>query len=179
MAEILSINGAEVKIGEDDGKVVTTPIASLQFSNPKVGDKVDVYRDGKTSSSSAPKVLLVLLLTANVPSTNISLSGLELSCLAVSVLIVLCAVKLALVCSNFCFALLGGLLSLAVLLAGFGLWLTGLMAWSRLTAVPTATKRTSRSTKTATTPNNFRGTQYGGKISHCWAQWLRRHHSSN
>ena len=47
MAEILSINGAEVKIGEDDGKVVTTPLASLQFSNPKVGDKVDVYRDGK------------------------------------------------------------------------------------------------------------------------------------
>lgn len=47
MAEILSINGSEVKIGEDDGKVVTTPIATLQFSNPKVGDKVDVYRDGK------------------------------------------------------------------------------------------------------------------------------------
>lgn len=47
MAEILSINGAEVKIGEDDGKVVTTPIASLQFSNPQIGDKVDVYRDGK------------------------------------------------------------------------------------------------------------------------------------
>lgn len=47
MAEILSINGAEVKIGEDDGKVITTPIAALQFANPKVGDKVDVYRDGK------------------------------------------------------------------------------------------------------------------------------------
>lgn len=47
MAEILSINGAEVKIGEDDGKVITTPLASLQFSNPRVGDKVDVYRDGK------------------------------------------------------------------------------------------------------------------------------------
>ncbi len=47
MAEILSINGAEVKIGEDDGKVITAPIASLQFANPKVGDKVDVYRDGK------------------------------------------------------------------------------------------------------------------------------------
>lgn len=47
MAEILSINGAEVKIGEADGKVVTAPIASLQFANPKVGDKVEVYRDGK------------------------------------------------------------------------------------------------------------------------------------
>jgi|MucameStandDraft_1065616.scaffolds.fasta_scaffold49871_2 TM2 domain-containing membrane protein YozV len=48
MAEILSINGAEVKIGEDSGKVITTPIATLQFANPKVGDKVEVYRDGKT-----------------------------------------------------------------------------------------------------------------------------------
>lgn len=47
MAGILSINGAEVKIGEDDGKVITTPIATLQFADPKVGDKVDVYRDGK------------------------------------------------------------------------------------------------------------------------------------
>ena len=47
MAEILSINDAKVKIGEDDGNVVTVPIASLQFANPQVGDKVDVYRDGK------------------------------------------------------------------------------------------------------------------------------------
>lgn len=46
MAEILSINGAEVKIGEDDGKVITAPIATLQFANPKVGDKVEVFRDG-------------------------------------------------------------------------------------------------------------------------------------
>lgn len=47
MAEILSIRGAEVKIGEEGGKVVTAPIASLQFANPQVGDQVDVYRDGK------------------------------------------------------------------------------------------------------------------------------------
>lgn len=47
MSEILSINSAEVKIGEDNGKVVTVPIASLQFANPQVGDKVTVYRDGK------------------------------------------------------------------------------------------------------------------------------------
>lgn len=46
MAEILSINGADVKIGEEDGKVVTVPIAALQFANPQVGDKVDVFRDG-------------------------------------------------------------------------------------------------------------------------------------
>ena len=47
MAEILSIKGSEVKIGEDGGKVVTAPIASLQYANPQVGDQVDVYRDGK------------------------------------------------------------------------------------------------------------------------------------
>lgn len=46
MAEILTISSAEVKIGEDDGKVVTVPIASLQFSNPQVGDRVNVFRDG-------------------------------------------------------------------------------------------------------------------------------------
>lgn len=47
MSEILKINGAEVKIGESNGEVVTVPIASLQFSNPQVGDKVEVFRDGK------------------------------------------------------------------------------------------------------------------------------------
>lgn len=47
MSEILKINGSEVKIGEDNGEVVTVPIASLQFSNPQVGDKVEVFRDGK------------------------------------------------------------------------------------------------------------------------------------
>lgn len=47
MSEILKINDAEVKIGEDNGEVVTVPIASLQFSNPQVGDKVEVFRDGK------------------------------------------------------------------------------------------------------------------------------------
>lgn len=46
MAEILAINGSEVKIGKDDGEVITTPIATLQFANPKVGDKVEVYQDG-------------------------------------------------------------------------------------------------------------------------------------
>ena len=47
MAEILNINGSKVKIGEDDGNVITAPLAALQFANPQVGDKVDVYRDGK------------------------------------------------------------------------------------------------------------------------------------
>lgn len=47
MAEIISINGAVVKIGLDDGKVISAPIASLDFSNPQVGDKVKVYKDDK------------------------------------------------------------------------------------------------------------------------------------
>lgn len=46
MAEILNINNNEVKIGTDDGKVITTPIATLNFPNPQVGDKVKVYQDG-------------------------------------------------------------------------------------------------------------------------------------
>ena len=48
MAEILSINDNKVKIGTDEGKVLTVPIAALNFADPKVGDKVKVYQDGKT-----------------------------------------------------------------------------------------------------------------------------------
>lgn len=47
MSEIIKINGSEVKIGEDNGEVVTVPLAALQFSNPQTGDKVEVFRDGK------------------------------------------------------------------------------------------------------------------------------------
>ncbi len=47
MAEILSVSDAEVKIGEEDGKVITVPIASLRFANPREGDIVEVFRDGK------------------------------------------------------------------------------------------------------------------------------------
>lgn len=46
MAEIISINGADVKIGQDDGKVVTVPIASVKYANSREGDKVQVYQDG-------------------------------------------------------------------------------------------------------------------------------------
>ncbi len=46
MAQILQINGAEVKIGQEDGKVITVPLASLQFANPQAGDQVEVYKDG-------------------------------------------------------------------------------------------------------------------------------------
>lgn len=48
MAEILKITGNEVKIGTDDGKVVTAPIASISYPNPQEGDHVNVYKDDKS-----------------------------------------------------------------------------------------------------------------------------------
>ena len=48
MAEILKINQDEVKIGTDDGKVITVPIASIGYPNPQEGDHVNVYKEGKT-----------------------------------------------------------------------------------------------------------------------------------
>ena len=46
MAEILKISETQVKIGTDDGKVVTVPIASIAFADPREGDKVNIYKDG-------------------------------------------------------------------------------------------------------------------------------------
>lgn len=47
MSEILSISENTVKIGEDSGSIIEVPIASLHFAEPKVGDKVRVYKDDK------------------------------------------------------------------------------------------------------------------------------------
>ena len=49
MGEILVINNNTVKIGESDGSIVELPLATLHFSNPTVGDKVRVYKDGETT----------------------------------------------------------------------------------------------------------------------------------
>ncbi|MEI7918418.1 MAG: TM2 domain-containing protein [Candidatus Saccharibacteria bacterium] len=46
MSEILEINGNTVKVGNDDGSMTELPIATLHFPNPRVGDKVRVYKDG-------------------------------------------------------------------------------------------------------------------------------------
>lgn len=46
MAEILKISGDEVKIGTDDGKVITVPKSSINYENPEEGDKVRVFKDG-------------------------------------------------------------------------------------------------------------------------------------
>lgn len=47
MAEIIDIQGDKIKIGQEDGSVITVPIAAIKFENPKIGDKVKVYKDGK------------------------------------------------------------------------------------------------------------------------------------
>ena len=66
MAEIIDVMSDRVKIGKDDDTVVTVPIASLKFANPKVGDKVKIYKDGKgyivtKASSSADDVVSSLI----------------------------------------------------------------------------------------------------------------------
>ena len=47
MAEILKITAKEVKIGDDNGKVITVPRRSINYSDPKEGDKVKIFKDGK------------------------------------------------------------------------------------------------------------------------------------
>lgn len=46
MSEILVISDSTVKVGHDDGTVAVLPLVSLHFSNPIVGDKVNVYKVG-------------------------------------------------------------------------------------------------------------------------------------
>ena len=48
MAEILKIEGDKVKIGTDDSKVVTVPIAAIGYPDPQEGDQVKLYKDGNT-----------------------------------------------------------------------------------------------------------------------------------
>lgn len=48
MAEILKIEGDQVKIGTDNGKVATLPITCISYPNPQEGDKVTIYKDGNT-----------------------------------------------------------------------------------------------------------------------------------
>jgi hypothetical protein len=44
MSEIIDIKGNKAIIGHDDGKIITVPIASITFSDPKIGDDVRVYK---------------------------------------------------------------------------------------------------------------------------------------
>lgn len=47
MARILSIENDKVKIGTDDHKVITVPISSISYADPKVDDEVEIYKDVK------------------------------------------------------------------------------------------------------------------------------------
>lgn len=44
MAEIIEIGDTHIKVGVS-GKILSVPVASVHFENPKVGDEVKVYRD--------------------------------------------------------------------------------------------------------------------------------------
>lgn len=47
MSEILELSGDSVKLGLDSGEVVRAPISSVGFANPKVGDRIKLYKDGE------------------------------------------------------------------------------------------------------------------------------------
>lgn len=46
MAKIIAIEGNQFKIGGDDGLVTTVSAASIQYTGAKVGDIVDLFKDG-------------------------------------------------------------------------------------------------------------------------------------
>jgi hypothetical protein len=46
VAEIISIDGAKVKVGLDNSKIATVPIAVIAYANPKAGDEIKIYKDG-------------------------------------------------------------------------------------------------------------------------------------
>lgn len=46
MSEIIAIEGSKIKIGLDDGKIATVPIAAVSYANPHTGDAVRMYKDG-------------------------------------------------------------------------------------------------------------------------------------
>lgn len=44
MNKIIKIDGGSVLIGTEDKNIVTVPISSISYENPKVGDKVELFR---------------------------------------------------------------------------------------------------------------------------------------
>ena len=47
MAQILKIDGSEVKIGTNDGKIITVPISSICYPDPRENDNVNIYKSDK------------------------------------------------------------------------------------------------------------------------------------
>lgn len=46
MAQILTVDNDLIRVGDDDGQVITVPITAVNYANPKVGDKVKIFHDG-------------------------------------------------------------------------------------------------------------------------------------
>jgi TM2 domain-containing membrane protein YozV len=58
MAEIIGVDGTEVRVGTDEGSVITVPIGLIRFANPTVGQRVNVYQDGDSHivTAAAPAI---------------------------------------------------------------------------------------------------------------------------
>lgn len=46
MSTIIKIEAGNVSIGMDNGEIQDVPIATLNFTNPQIGDKVNVFQNG-------------------------------------------------------------------------------------------------------------------------------------
>lgn len=45
MSQIIKIEGTTVYIGTDDGNIIETPIATVNYYNPQVGDQVNIFKN--------------------------------------------------------------------------------------------------------------------------------------
>lgn len=91
MSKIININGKVVKIGDDNGKIITVPITDLTFSNPKVGDQVEVYKDKNDVivNLSKTKMAMPSLKKPNVSKKLLVVIG----CIVGAIVLVVCAIK--------------------------------------------------------------------------------------
>lgn len=91
MSKIININGKVVKIGDDNGKIITVPITDLTFSNPKVGDQVEVYKDKNDVivNLSKTKMAISSLKKPNVSKKLLVVIG----CIVGAIVLVVCAIK--------------------------------------------------------------------------------------
>lgn len=45
MSRIIRIESAMVYIGENDGSIFKTPISTISYANPQIGDEVQIFKD--------------------------------------------------------------------------------------------------------------------------------------
>jgi hypothetical protein len=85
MPKIISINGAKVKLGDESGKVTTVPIAALTFAGPKVGDQVEVFKDGSDVIVNRAKAQGVAMPKVGVNKKILAIGGGVIAAIAVIV----------------------------------------------------------------------------------------------